>query len=205
MKQLIDRCITALTMVLALALIAAPAYAQGGGATSSIAGTVVDSGGGVIPGATVTATNNSTAGTSTVISQANGSFTIPALNVGTYTVNVSLQGFKTAVLKDVQVTSGGPANVRATLEVGGLSETVVVEGASAIVQTQTSAVGQHHHGPANRQPAAADAQHAGLRHVPAGRHDAGRQPRLHRERPAAKLAEHHARRRERAGQPPEDR
>lgn len=139
MKQLIDRCITALAMALALALIAAPAYAQGGGATSSIAGTVVDSGGGVIPGATVTATNIRTAGTSTVTSQANGSFTIPALNVGTYTVNVSLQGFKTAVLKDVQVTSGGPANIKAVLEVGGLSETVVVEGATAMVQTQTSA------------------------------------------------------------------
>ena len=45
---------------------------------------------------------------------------MPALNVGTYTVTVALQGFKTAVLKDVTVTAGGPATVRATLEVGGL-------------------------------------------------------------------------------------
>ena len=51
-------------MALALALVSGPAFAQGG-ATSSIVGVVTDSGGGVIPGATVTATNDATAGTST--------------------------------------------------------------------------------------------------------------------------------------------
>ncbi len=125
-------------MALGFALVSGPAFAQGG-ATSSIVGVVTDSGGGVIPGATVTATNDATAGTYTAVTNANGDFTIPALNVGKYTVTVALQGFKTAVLKDVEVTVSTPANVKAVLEVGGLTETVVVEGASAVIQTQASA------------------------------------------------------------------
>ena len=64
---------------------------------------------------------------------------IPAISPGTYTVTVSLSGFKTAVLKDVVVNAGAPATVRATLEVGGITETVVVEGATPIVQTQSLA------------------------------------------------------------------
>ena len=123
-------------LALTFALSSVPAFAQ---ATSSIVGVVVDSGGGVIPGATVTATNDATAGVSTAVSNASGSFTIPALNIGRYTVTVALQGFKTAVLKEVDVTASIPANVKAVLEVGGLTETVVVEGASAVIQTQSSA------------------------------------------------------------------
>jgi hypothetical protein len=123
---------------LTFALLSGPAFAQGG-ATSSIVGVVVDSGGGVIPGATVTATNDATAGSFTAVTNASGGFTIPALPVGKYTVNVALQGFKTAVLKDVEVTAAIPANVKAVLEVGGLTETVIVEGASAVIQTQASA------------------------------------------------------------------
>ncbi|HYN09561.1 MAG TPA: carboxypeptidase-like regulatory domain-containing protein [Vicinamibacterales bacterium] len=125
-------------IALVFALISGPAFAQGGN-TSSIVGVVTDSGGGVIPGATVTATNDATAGVSTAVTNASGAFTIPALNPGRYTVTVALQGFKSAVLKDVDVMASTPANVKAVLEVGGLSETVVVEGASAVIQTQSSA------------------------------------------------------------------
>ena len=83
--------------------------------------------GGVVPGATilrrpVTRPRQNRPS----VSGADGGFNIPSLNVGTYTVTVALQGFKTAVLKDVTVTAGAPANVKATLEVGGLDETVVV-------------------------------------------------------------------------------
>ena len=131
-----NRLLKAGLLALTFALSSVPAFAQ---ATSSIVGVVVDSGGGVIPGATVTATNDATAGVSTAVSNASGSFTIPALNIGRYTVTVALQGFKTAVLKEVDVTASIPANVKAVLEVGGLTETVVVEGASAVIQTQSSA------------------------------------------------------------------
>jgi hypothetical protein len=72
------------------------------------------------------------------VSGSDGGFTIPAVPVGTYTVTISLTGFKNAVLKGVVVTASQPANVRTKLEVGGLQETVTVEAASAMIQTQTS-------------------------------------------------------------------
>src|SRR5260221_14587874 len=69
-------------------------------------------------------------------------FTIPAVPSGTYTLNVALQGFKTAVLKDVVVTVGQPATVRAGLQPGGGEETVTVGTSSEIVQTQSTAAAQ---------------------------------------------------------------
>ena len=136
---MIRRCLTVTLMAAIAAAISAPVFAQGS-ATSSIQGVVLDTGGGVIPGATVVAVNEATAGKSTAVTSANGNFTIPALQVGRYTVTVELQGFKTAVLKGVAVTSGAPATVQVKLEVGGLTEQVVVEAATQIVQTQSSAV-----------------------------------------------------------------
>ncbi len=125
---------------LALALVSSPAFAQGG-ATSSITGVVTDVDGGVIPGATVVAKNDATnISYPPVVSGSNGAFAIPALPTGTYTVTVTLQSFKTAIISDLVVTAGGPADVRVTLEVGGIEETVTVEGRGELVQTQSSSV-----------------------------------------------------------------
>jgi hypothetical protein len=126
-----------MTALLLLALGLSTASAQGG-ATSSITGVVADAQGGVVPGATATAVNDATGGKFTAVSGSDGGFTVPAVPVGTYTVTITLQGFKNAVLKGVRVTAAQPANVRATLEVGGLQDTITVEAASAMIQTQTS-------------------------------------------------------------------
>ncbi len=122
--------------VLAFALTSTAAFAQS--ATSSIVGVVQDAAGGQVPGATVTVKNEATGVSLTAVSGADGGFTVPAVSVGTYTVSVALQGFKTAVLKDVVVSVGGPANVRAKLEVGGVTESITVEGAGVMIQTQAS-------------------------------------------------------------------
>jgi hypothetical protein len=120
-----------------LALVGTPAFGQGG-STSSITGVVTDTGGGVIPGATVVAKNEATAGTFQAVTGTNGDFTIPALPIGKYTVTVTLQGFKTANLTGVVVTAAGPANIAPKLEVGGISETVTVEGATKMIQVQSA-------------------------------------------------------------------
>jgi carboxypeptidase family protein/TonB-dependent receptor-like protein len=111
-----------------------------GGATSTISGSVTDGSGGIIPGADIVAKNNATSAESRAISSAQGTFAIPALNAGTYTVTVTLSGFKTAILNDVVLNAGVPASVKAVLEVGGLSETVVVQAATEVVQTQSATV-----------------------------------------------------------------
>ncbi len=125
--------------VLTLGLAAAPALAQGG-ASASIVGTVVDTSGAVLPGADIVATNNATREELRAVTSDQGTFTIPSVNAGTYTVSVSLMGFKSVILNDVIVNAGVPSSVKAALDVGGLAETVVVEGASALLQTQTAAV-----------------------------------------------------------------
>lgn len=123
-----------------MALATAPAFAQGG-ATSPLSGVVVDTSGAVLPGADISVRNNATGETHTTVTNAQGAFTVPALVNGTYSVTVSLMGFKTAALNAVTVTSATPASVKVALEVGQLAETIVVQGESAaILQTQSPAI-----------------------------------------------------------------
>jgi len=125
--------------VLAL-LLAAPAFAQGGGTAASLTGSVVDRDGGVIPGATIEVKNNATGTIERVVTNTSGAFSVPALSPGTYTVTVSLEGFKAYVLSDVRVVAAAPTTVKVTLEIGSLAETVVVAAAAELVQTQSTTV-----------------------------------------------------------------
>ena len=119
--------------------LAGVSYGQGG-TTQTLSGVVVDSGGGVVPGANVVAKHNGTGVTNSSVTNSEGAFSFPGLQIGTYTVTITLDGFKTFVSNNVVLTSGAGANVKATLEVGGLTEQVVVSSASEIVQTQSSTV-----------------------------------------------------------------
>src|ERR1051325_3448416 len=108
---------------------------------TALSGTVVDSSGGVIPGASVKIRNNGTGEEVNAVSGSDGGFTVPSLPGGTYTVTVSLMGFKTAVLNSVTLNAGIPANVKVTLQLGTLEENVTVVGESAsVVQTQSPAI-----------------------------------------------------------------
>jgi hypothetical protein len=136
MSDVLRRLLAAVVLALTFA---SSAFAQG--TSSSISGTVVDSAGGAIPGASVVVTSDATGTKFETVTSGQGAFTVPSLPVGTYKVNVSLQGFKTAVVTDVRVQLGIPTTVRATLEVGALQETVTVTGAAAaLINTQTPTV-----------------------------------------------------------------
>jgi len=116
------------------------ARAQGGGATTSLSGTVTDTSGAIIPGATVVVKNVGTATQFDAVTNESGYFSVPALDPGAYTVTVTLMGFKTAVLNDVRLNASTPATVKVALAVGGLEETVVVTGGAEIIQTTSAAV-----------------------------------------------------------------
>jgi hypothetical protein len=128
-----------ISLLLLLAATPNPGFAQGT-VTATLSGTVFDSSGAVVPGATVTAKNTATSTTRTTTSDANGLFTIPALDPGNYTVTVSMTGFKTAELANVRLNANVPANVRPVLEPGGVTETVTVEAASDVIQTTKTSV-----------------------------------------------------------------
>jgi hypothetical protein len=108
--------------------------------SSSITGVVTDSAGGVVPGASVAVENNATQVKLEAVTNSAGAFSFPALPVGTYTVTVSLTGFKTFIARDVRLLGGQPAAVNATLEVGALTEQVEVKSGSELVQTQSATV-----------------------------------------------------------------
>jgi len=117
------------------------AYGQGGSSTAPLSGVVVDSSGAGVPGASVTVTNSDTGSTYSAVTGAQGTFTVPALQAGTYSVKVSMQGFKQAIVKDVKLLAATPGSVRVALALGGLEESIVVEGGgSPLVQTQSAAV-----------------------------------------------------------------
>jgi Carboxypeptidase regulatory-like domain len=132
--------------MLAVALLAsAPAFAQGGGAstTGSINGKVADSSGGVLPGVTVTATSASLMGVQTSVSDTGGLYRFPALPPGTYTLTYELPGFNTLKRENIQIAMAFTATVNVELAVASLNETVTVTGDSPVIDTTSTRVQQN--------------------------------------------------------------
>jgi hypothetical protein len=110
--------------------------------TGNITGRVVDDQGAAVPGATVTARSASTGFTRTEVSDAEGIYRLSALPVGIYDVTAELQGFATISKKDVEVNVAQTQSVDFPLKVASLAETVNVTGASPLIETTASSVGQ---------------------------------------------------------------
>src|SRR5688500_9083543 len=127
-------------LVLLAALLPAPVFAQFD--TSTVLGSVKDSSGAVVPGATVTLKNVQTGISSTAVTEAEGSYQFLPLRVGTYTVRAELQGFSVAEARDVAVAVGARQRVDLTLTVGNVGETVEVTGAAKLLETESSDRGQ---------------------------------------------------------------
>ena len=146
---------------------------------------------------------NSATGTAyETVTNTAGAFSIPSIDPGTYTLTVSLSGFKTAVVNEVRLLASRPAEVKVTLEVGALTETRRGQGVDG---TGADAVVDRHvddHDRADQQPAARVAQRAVLHGVPARRRNARRPARLDDHGPAAEHDQHHDRRHQQQQQLP---
>src|SRR5262245_32214452 len=116
---------------------AAPAFAQG--ATGTLTGTVIDSTGAAIPGATVNATEANTGTVRSVVSNEQGVFRMAALNPGRYTLSVELASFRTLTVADINLFSSETRDLgKLTLEVGTISEAVSVTSEVTPVQVADS-------------------------------------------------------------------
>lgn len=105
-----------------------------------LVGNVVDPNEAVVVGANIKITNSSTGISRETISTADGSFRIEAVEPGTYRVEVSQTGFKTALRESVEIGASQTATVSFQLELGIQSEVVnVTSGADVILQTQDGA------------------------------------------------------------------
>lgn len=103
-----------------------PESGELGGNSGSVTGIVTDPNGSVIPGATVTITNDSNGQQASLVTDATGNFRSSSLAAGSYTVTVSSGGFKQYRIMGVRVSPVRTANLRVPLEVAGQTETVTV-------------------------------------------------------------------------------
>jgi hypothetical protein len=108
--------------------------------TANISGTVADSSGAVIAGATVVVTNTATGVATTLTSNDQGRYNAPDLVVGPYEVRASKAGFQTVVQSNINATVGSQLVVNLTLPVGQAQQTVTVETSVSQVETQSTAV-----------------------------------------------------------------
>jgi hypothetical protein len=121
-------------------LIPGGAFAQTGAA--SLTGIVTDQSGAAVPGATITANNQATNVNYTAISNETGNYTVTSLPVGSYVLKAELSGFKTSTTKAIDVEAKQILRLDFKLELGAIAETVVVVGASPLLQTETATVGE---------------------------------------------------------------
>jgi hypothetical protein len=131
------------TMILAFALAClGPGVLGAWGQTSStgtVSVTVPDPSGAIIPGASLELKDLATNDVRKAVTQTSGAYTFPNLPFGTYQLTVSASGFKTQVFAFVQVQTARTTEVRTTLQVGGMSETIqVTSGETPLISTVTS-------------------------------------------------------------------
>src|SRR5579864_4022297 len=122
-----------------LILLAIPVVAQL--PTATILGVAKDTSGGVLPIATVTATNLDTGLTRTVKTGDDGAYRIPELPVGRYEVKGEHAGFKTETRKGITLQVTDQAVINFTFEVGSTDQQVVVTEEASIVNTQNATLG----------------------------------------------------------------
>ena len=110
-----------------------------GSTTGTIRGTVQDSSGGILPGATVTVTNVGTKATQTAVSDSRGQYILAGMFPATYDLKVELSGFKNLRAERAVDQPGDTRGIDVHLEVGQQSETVTVTSQVELVQTETGA------------------------------------------------------------------
>jgi hypothetical protein len=127
-------------IVAALMLLAAAIPVSAQITTGTVAGTIKDSQGGVVPGATIVLLSEARGTKSApTVTNAAGDYVLPNVTPDTYTVEVTMEGFKTIKRSGIKVSGGDRVAVPAlTLEVGGAAETVTVTAESPLVQSQSA-------------------------------------------------------------------
>src|SRR5262245_50953452 len=131
-----------LVLALACALLAIPLLAAGAFAQVTTAGrltgSVTDAQGAVVSNAQVNVKNNETQTIFTATTNKEGSWTLPSISSGNYTVTVTASGFKTTVVQEVKVDVGQSTTVNAMLETGAVNDQVVVTGGGEVLQNASA-------------------------------------------------------------------
>ena len=108
----------------------------------SISGVVSDSSGALVNGANVTATNTETSVQTSVKTDSKGFYNFPALQIGTYTVQVQQTGFKTEIHTNLVIDANSALRADFALKVGAIVENITVNTEAAHVETESTQMGE---------------------------------------------------------------
>ena len=129
-----------MVIVLATAALAIPDRSIAQSERGSITGVVEDSTRAGVPGVSVKVINTATNVTVTSVSAESGSYSAANLPPGTYRIEASLPGFRSATVDGVRLTAGATARVDVTLNLGAVSESVTVVARNTFVQTEDAKI-----------------------------------------------------------------
>jgi outer membrane receptor protein involved in Fe transport len=121
-----------------LLILPALVLAQG---TGTIHGTVTDPSGAPVPGAKVTAMMVERAVMRTLVTNVQGDYVLPSMPIGTYSISVEAPGFKISQRPDVELTANQNVRVDVRLEVGTVTESLMVSTQAPLVDSRSSVVG----------------------------------------------------------------
>jgi hypothetical protein len=119
----------------------APPEAGAQAVTGTILGTVKDTTGAVVPGATVTVTNTGTGFSRALVTDRHGEYNAPSIPTGTYSVTAEITGFKKVTKTNVLLGVDQKVRIDVGLEVGGLEEVVEIQAETPLLQTSSSDLG----------------------------------------------------------------
>src|SRR5262249_15912995 len=114
-----------------------------GQGTSYLTGYVQDPSGAAVPNAAVSIRNEATGATVELKTTSEGLYRSPALEVRTYSVTITAQGFQTYVTNGVSIDVGQPRGLDITLKVGAVSQQVQVTAEAPALKTEDAGLGQN--------------------------------------------------------------
>jgi hypothetical protein len=126
-----------LIVILAICLQAVLAFAQT--TTGRLSG-VVSGPDGVLPNATIVARDNKTNRELTVNAKEDGTFLFPQLEFGTYTVTITVTGFKTFIANEVKIDVGRDYSLNPVLEIGSIQESVTITAGADVITTNSAEI-----------------------------------------------------------------
>src|SRR5437588_3643829 len=132
--------VSAVACAMVLGLCSQPGVGQNA-ATGALTGSVTDSSGAAIPGATVVVTNPATGAVRTVKTESYGTYRVPLLPPGSYRIQVSAPGFRPQLDPNIVVNVAETDTVNAVLQVGEQKEAITVEAGAQLVETETQTLG----------------------------------------------------------------
>ena len=133
------RRLTSIPLLFALVILCMPLHAQT--VDTAILGTVSDSTGAVIPGATVTVTSPATGIEKKAVTASGGEYNVTYLIPGSYDVSVSANGFAPYAHKGIVLQINQQAKINVVLQISGSQQVVEVQGAQPLLQSENATLG----------------------------------------------------------------